>query len=102
MRSEIRLIQVSTIMSENNIPKGAYFSRVQLPVKTKSNNPDEKAGYGLLGVFVKINGEPYDKPFAKAVHSFLLNRKIIDKNWKVIPWGDGWAVAPLTSRSKTK
>jgi hypothetical protein len=89
------LIEESAIMSENNMPKGAQFRHVQLPVKTKSNIPNEQGGYGSLRVFVRTNGEPYTAVMAKRVRSFLVNQKIIDEKWGVIKWGNGFAVAPI-------
>jgi len=84
-------------MSEIKIPKGAELLHVQFTVRTASNKADEQAGYGSLRVFVRKNGAPYTAAKAKTELTFLLNQGIIDEYWQVIPWGNGFAVAPITN-----
>ena len=86
-------------MKKSHLPKNAAFRHEKLNVRTNSNNPDELAGYGSLRVFVKVNGCAYTKTSAKREHSFLLKQGIIDDRWRVIKWGNGFAVAPITNLS---
>lgn len=80
-----------------NLPKGAELNQMKYPVATKSDNPDEKASYGMLPVLVRTDGSPYTKAKAKGERTFLINQGIIDENWTVIPWGGGYAIAPITT-----
>ncbi len=82
------------------VPKGSQLHQEKFPVKTKSNLSNEHASYGSLRVFVRTNGAPFTSPKAKAERTFLINQGVIDDTWEVIPWGTGFAVAPITNLLK--
>jgi len=89
-------------MKIDYLPKNAAFRHVQFKVKTKSNIPNEPAGYGSLRVLVKVNGCAYTETSAKRERSFLLKQGIIDEHWRVIKWGNGFAIAPFTNLTLDK
>ncbi len=78
----------------SNFPKGAELRKEIFSVKTAT--PDDKAKYGSLRVLVRVNGTPYTEKMAKAERTFLINQGYIDESWEVIPWGNGFALAPIT------
>ena len=83
-------------MLEKHLPKNAELHHEKFTVTTDSNIPNEQSGCGSLRVFVRIDGSPFTKPNADGKRTFLINQKIIDERWTVIPWGDGFAIAPIT------